>query len=202
MQFLDPKVDTVFKKLFGSENHQQIIMSFLNSMLENTGDREIVSIEFNKDARVPEDVLSIICTDKKKRGSVVELHNAWLNDAFDRELMAHMSRAYTEQPKAVYPYFHLDPIAIIALTKKCGGASDDGDYKAVLVFADTKNPESQLDFFKGILIELDYFNKKANELVTDEDKWLFVLKNLDACTQIPETLQSGVFQEACKVLAS
>jgi small-conductance mechanosensitive channel len=42
---LDPKVDFVFKKLFGSENHKEILIAFLNSVFGNKGtEEEIVNI--------------------------------------------------------------------------------------------------------------------------------------------------------------
>ena len=42
---LDPKVDFVFKQLFGSENHKDILIAFLNSIFGNKGtEEEIVEI--------------------------------------------------------------------------------------------------------------------------------------------------------------
>ncbi len=42
-------------------------------------------------------------------------------------------------------------------------------------------------------IELPSFNKTAEELETDLDKWLYTLKNMSTLTQVPASLQQGVF---------
>ena len=42
---LDPKVDVVFKQIFGAEKNKPILISFLNAVLEWTGDRQIVAVE-------------------------------------------------------------------------------------------------------------------------------------------------------------
>ena len=43
---LDPKVDFVFKNIFGSSNHPEILISFLNATLKPK--KKIVSVDINK----------------------------------------------------------------------------------------------------------------------------------------------------------
>ena len=45
MRFLNMKTDYAFKKVFGSENSKNILISFLNSTLELKSDIEDLSIE-------------------------------------------------------------------------------------------------------------------------------------------------------------
>jgi len=40
MKFISPKTDFAFKKIFGSEQSHDVLISFLNAMLYN-GDRKI-----------------------------------------------------------------------------------------------------------------------------------------------------------------
>jgi predicted transposase/invertase (TIGR01784 family) len=42
---LDPKVDVVFKQIFGSEKNKPVLISFLNAVLGWTGERQIVEVE-------------------------------------------------------------------------------------------------------------------------------------------------------------
>src|SRR3990167_2125784 len=44
MQFLDPKSDMVFKRLFGDITHKNILMSFLNSVLGRQEGEKIVNV--------------------------------------------------------------------------------------------------------------------------------------------------------------
>jgi len=43
MKFLSPKIDFVFKKVFGSEQSQDILISFLNAIIYN-GEKIIQSL--------------------------------------------------------------------------------------------------------------------------------------------------------------
>ena len=40
-KFLDPKNDVAFKKVFGSEEHKDILINFINDILELRGKEEI-----------------------------------------------------------------------------------------------------------------------------------------------------------------
>ncbi len=44
-----------------------------------------------------------------------------------------------------------------------------------------------------IYLEMPKFNKKAEELETRFDKWLFVLKNLHKLDRVPEKLKENIF---------
>ena len=43
VKILSPKNDVVFQKLFGTEQHKEILISFLNSILIKSGNEEIKS---------------------------------------------------------------------------------------------------------------------------------------------------------------
>ena len=44
MKFVDPKNDLAFKKIFGNENKKEILISFLNSVLDFTNEKTIVDV--------------------------------------------------------------------------------------------------------------------------------------------------------------
>ena len=45
MEFVDPKNDIAFKKIFGNENKKGILISFLNAVLDFTGEQTIVKVK-------------------------------------------------------------------------------------------------------------------------------------------------------------
>ena len=54
MKFADPKNDVAFKKIFGNENKKEILISFLNNILDFTGtNKEIVEITIANPYQVP-----------------------------------------------------------------------------------------------------------------------------------------------------
>jgi hypothetical protein len=43
--FADPKTDFAFKRIFGSEEHKDVLIAFLNDMLELDGEHRIVRVD-------------------------------------------------------------------------------------------------------------------------------------------------------------
>ena len=52
---------------------------------------------------------------------------------------------------------------------------------------------------KFIYIELPKFTKSIHELVSHQDKWLFLLKHLSELSDRPEILQEGIFRQLFEV---
>jgi predicted transposase/invertase (TIGR01784 family) len=205
MKFLDPKIDLAFKKLFGSEDHKRVTISFLNTMLEYTGDRRIESIQFMNNEQLPtglekkENILDIFCTDKAGRKFIIEMQNAWMR-AFGKRIVYYGAKAYANQLSEAKPYVDLDPVTVVAITKKFKVFPNKPGYKSIQHLVDSKTFEHDLDDMTFAFIELIKFTKKEHELVTDEDKWLFLLKEISTYDHIPEPLNKAEFSEACQLL--
>ncbi|OQX15992.1 MAG: transposase, partial [Desulfobacteraceae bacterium IS3] len=45
MKFVNPKNDVAFKKIFGNEKKKEILISFLNAVLDLRGNKEITDID-------------------------------------------------------------------------------------------------------------------------------------------------------------
>ena len=58
MIFLDPTSDLAFKKLFGNAAHKNILIDFLNAVLERKPGEKIVDVVFNDPYNTPETPLS------------------------------------------------------------------------------------------------------------------------------------------------
>ena len=66
MQFVDVKTDIAFKKVFGSEQHKDILIAFLNALLDLQGDRQIKSVTLKNPWQPPD--ISIL----KETGSLAK----------------------------------------------------------------------------------------------------------------------------------
>ena len=53
MKFADPKNDMAFKKIFGDENKTEVLISFLNSILNFQGTKLIKSVTIANPYQVP-----------------------------------------------------------------------------------------------------------------------------------------------------
>ncbi len=81
-KFLDPKNDFAFKRIFGTERNKDILIPFLNDMLEFKGGVKIKDVQFLKTSQDPEiasskqSIVDILCIDDDGRQHIVEMQMA------------------------------------------------------------------------------------------------------------------------------
>ncbi|MBM3893788.1 Rpn family recombination-promoting nuclease/putative transposase [Candidatus Dependentiae bacterium] len=205
IEFMDPKYDTAFKKLFGAENLKNVTIAFLNAILEYKGDACIESIRFLNNERQgleiggKKTILDVHCTDKKGRQFIIEMQNAY-EAVFDSRLFLYAAKTYAEQFQEGARYTKIKPVIVLAITKGFTVFPKKKSYKSIHVMLDKDSYEHD---FKGLtlaLVELPKFNKTEKELKTNEDKWLFLLKEINHCHEVPAALRKAEFAEACQAL--
>jgi len=205
MKFLDPRVDTAFKKLFGSEDHKRVTIAFINTILEYTGDKRIVEIQFMNNEQLPmgqdkkENILDVFCTDQAGRQYIIEMQNAW-EPGFVKRIQWYGAKTYANQLRSAKPYHDLDPVVVIAIIRSFNVFPKKEKCKSIYGLTDLATGEHDLKDLIFGFVELLKFKKQEHELVTDEDKWLFLLKNIGDYDHIPATLEQAEFGEACQTL--
>lgn len=205
MKFLDPRVDIAFKKLFGSEDHKNVTIAFINTILEYTGDKLIKKIQFMNNEQLPmgqekkENILDILCTDQANRQYIIEMQNAW-EPGFAKRIQWYGAKTYANQLQAAKPYHDLDPVVVIAITRNFNVFPHKKAHKSIHHIVDSKTGEHDLKDLTFGFVELLKFKKQEHELVTNEDKWLFLLKEIGTYDHIPAPLNHEEFQKACEVL--
>ena len=79
MKFADPKNDLAFKKIFGNSQHTNILISFLNSVLDFKDGKAIAEVTLANPYQVPkipelkETILDIQATNKNGEKFIVEM---------------------------------------------------------------------------------------------------------------------------------
>ena len=81
-KYLDPKNDVAFRKIFGSEKNQDILIHFLNDMLVFKEGNPIEHITFLKTSQDPEiafkkeSIVDVLCKDELGHQYIVEMQVA------------------------------------------------------------------------------------------------------------------------------
>jgi predicted transposase/invertase (TIGR01784 family) len=200
-KYLDPKVDFLFKKIFGE--NKELLISFLNSLLPLKEEQEIVAIEYLSPEQVPNTLLgknSIVdvkCTDNFGRAFIVEMQSEWSN-IFRKRLLLNGSKAVVRQMDRKYledraVKFHtLKPVYVLAVVNS--SFSNSKDWYHHLQIMDAKNPDVIIDGLDYVLLELPNFTP---DRWTDAHKklailWLRFLKEIDGYYEnLPEELVSN-----------
>ncbi|NES70335.1 MAG: Rpn family recombination-promoting nuclease/putative transposase [Okeania sp. SIO2D1] len=199
MDFVNPKVDYAFKKIFGSEESTEILISFLNAIIYN-GEKTIEYLRiinpFNqsqvislKDTYL--DIKAVLCD-----GSVVviEMQVASMT-GFSKRVMYNLIKGYSNQLKTGDDYLLLRPAIAVTITdfiffkdKKVVDVINSFVFKHE--DKNWKYPDVEL---RLIFVELPKFKKTLAELETLTEKWIFFLKEAARLDYIPESL--GVVAE-------
>ena len=185
-RFLDPKNDFAFKKVFGSEKNKDILIHFLNDILDHQHIGLIQTVEFLPTVSNPEtaakkqSILDVMCQDDKGMFYIVEMQVA-STGGFEKRAQYYAAKAYSNQLNAGDAYENLKEVIFIAITdfllfpEKKAVKSDH-----ILLDKQTKSHDLRDLYFT--FIELPKFIKSIHELESITDKWYYYLKHA------PETI--------------
>jgi predicted transposase/invertase (TIGR01784 family) len=203
MKFANIKNDIAFKKVFGSENHKNILISFLNAVLDFKGDREIVEVEILNPYQVPkieelkETILDIRAKNRNGESFIVEMQKKDLGD-FAKRSLYYTSKAYVSQLDKGYKYDKLKKVYFIGILDF--KMFSNKDYISRHLILNKETLKQEIEDFEFTFIELPKFNKKLNELETILDKWIYFIKEAENLEMIPKEFESKEeFIEAFKI---
>ena len=181
MKFISPQNDFAFKRIFGDEQHKEVLISFLNSVLDLSGEREVVEVQIADPYQVPrlkqfkETILDIKATCQSGRQFIVEMQVEHQHHFYKRALY-YSSKAYTEQLRTGVNFTELKPVYFIGVLNF--KAMQGSRYLSRHLILDAETHEQHIRDFEFCFIELPKFAKHESELQSVVDKWIFFLKNL------------------------
>lgn len=202
-QFISPFTDEGFKRIFAQEVHKDLLIVFLNDLLE--GEKEIRNIHFSDKEILPEQegerniIYDLYCITEKGEHLVVEMQKqeqVWFRDRAAYYLARALSRQGERGPrwkyglKAVYGVFFIN----FRLGEKPGKLRTD------VVLTDRGTGKQFSDKLHFIFIELPSFLKKEEECKTDFDKWIFILKNMENLDRMPFKENKPIFEKLEKIV--
>jgi predicted transposase/invertase (TIGR01784 family) len=202
LKFVDPKTDIAFKKIFGNDAHKNILIEFLNEILEL--DSPIESVTINNAYQVPrlkglkETTLDVKATDKLKREFIVEMQ-VEKETAFAKRAVYYSSKAYSQQLKKAEKYHLLNPVIFLGILDFTMFEHDSVISRHLILNKDTG--QHDLKDLEFNFIELPKFTKSESELETVAEKWIYFLQHADDLDRVPENANTPALQEAYEVAA-
>jgi predicted transposase/invertase (TIGR01784 family) len=189
MKFADPKNDLAFKKIFGNSKHTNILISFLNSVLDFKDEKSIVKVELLNPYQVPkipelkETILDIQATNKQGDHFIVEMQRKDLGN-FTKRSLYYTSKAYVEQLPKGNDYTSLKKVYFIGIVNFKIFNSQNFISNHLIINQETSMQD--LDDFEFTFIELPKFTTQLNELKTVLEKWIYFIKYAGDLTLIPK----------------
>lgn len=188
--------DFAFKKLFGTEMNKDLLISFLNALLQG---REVVldvnylntehlgTQEYDRRA-----VFDVYCKNDKGEVFLVEMQKGEQQFFKDRSIYYSTFAIREQAPRGEWNY-ELKGVYTIGILNFCFDKEREGNYYHEVKLMDTATKEVFYGKLVFIYLEMPKFTKQENELESLFDKWLYVIRNLAALMERPRVLQEKVF---------
>ena len=192
MRFVDVKTDIAFKKVFGNEQHKEILIGFLNAVLDLQGDKRIQSLTLKNPWQAPdlpllkETILDIKAVDHRGVTFIVEMQ---IKDqpCFDKRALYYTAKAYTSQIHKGDDYPKLNQVIFIGILDF--NSFDGEQYLTRHLILNKDTLQQELRDFEFNFIELRKFNKQEAELDSLVEKWIYFIKNAGSLSLMPHSAE-------------
>lgn len=187
-----------FRKLFGSEENKDLLISFLNALLQ--GREEIIDLSYismTDEQRLQEydgrrSVIDVRCTNKQNDHFLVELQKADHVLCEERSVYYSAFAILGQAPKGMWDYdlkgIYIINIADFSYEKR----NSSYHYEVKLMDALTK--EVFCNNLTFVYLDISNFMKSEDELETLFDKWLYAICHMASLEERPQALQEDIFR--------
>ena len=200
MKFVSPKTDIAFKKIFGNEQHKEILIEFLNQVLDLAC--PIIEITILNPYQVPrleglkESILDVKAKDQDGHEFIVEMQ-VEKNLGFQKRIIYYSSKAYVQQLDKGQKYHELKPVIFLGILDF--SIFEHENHFSRHLILNSENKRQDLKDLEFNFIELPKFTKTENELTCISDKWIYFIKHADDLEQIPEHANTEALKHAYEI---
>ena len=198
-RYISLLTDFGFKRVFGSKMNKDLLISFLNSLFE--GEQVIRDVQFLNSEHVGDSftnrkaIFDVYCENEHGEKFIVEMQNASQRYFKDRSLYYATFPIREQAPKGPDWDFRLNHVYVVALLNfdmhDEAFAPDDINHDVGLLDKKTSRVFNNKLTFK--YVEIAKFHKTESQLVTLQDKWLYVLRHLAGLSERPKALTEKIF---------
>lgn len=192
MRFINPKTDFAFKKIFGSDQSKDILISFLNSILYE-GNNIIEDLTILNPYQAPairgikDTYLDVRAKITGNKTVIIEMQV--LNvEGFEKRILYNAAKAYSIQLETGEDYTLLNPVIALTITDFNMFEMEKVISKFILKEKDYLVDYS-IDDLELVFVELPKFKKELTELETVTDKWIYFLKMARELEEIPANME-------------
>lgn len=202
--FADPKTDFAFKRIFGSEEHKDVLIGFLNDILALDGVHRIVAVELlpaEQRPAVAELKLSIVdvkCIDARGIHYVVEMQVLQV-EGFEKRVVYNVAKAYVNQIAQGELYPALNDVVGITICDFMLWPDEGNTHIPMLsrwrMTEQTTGANAALGQIRLIFLELPKYDK-GHPPKTVIEKWAYFFREADNLSVVPEELSEHPFVDA------
>ena len=199
-RYINPFTDFGFKKLFGTEFNKELLIDFLNQVLrdrERIQDLTYLNTEnLGNTAADRKAIFDLYCENEQGEKFIIELQNVKQQYFKDRSIFYSTFPIQSQAPKGKQWDYHLKAVYTIGILNfSFPDQSERERFMREVQLIDKDTAEVFYNKLTFIYLEMPRFKKAENELISQFDKWMYVLKNLHHLQSRPVKLQEKVFEK-------
>ena len=203
-RYINPYTDFGFKKLFGTEMNKDLLISFLNALLD-IGKNRITDVQClnSENLGAGQDdrrsVFDVYCKTKDGSRFIVEMQKAE-QSYFKDPSVYYATTPIRDQAKKGQWDYHLENVYTVGILNFVFPNNEypADSYRHVIKLKDVEDNHVFYDKLTFVYLEMPKFRKGEDELESMFDKWMFVLHNLTFLMERPKALQERVFKKLFK----
>lgn len=215
-EYAQLQCDFMFKRLFGSEANKDVLISFLNMILEDVEIEDVDFIPTEHFGLTKEDrkcIFDISCRCRDGRKLIIEMQKGYQKH-FRKRAVFYTSYPIIEQGRKIREKYiaehgsrddgeefrwdyDLKPVTVVAILNFKFNHDDNWPlerYHSSYRLREDLTGEEMTDVVRYVFLELLRFKKSLNELETTFDKWMYLLCHIHELTEIPEIFQTPEFR--------
>ena len=220
-KFINPFTDEGFKRIFGNEINKDMIIRFLNSLLNETITditfRNVEALGICRNDRKA--VFDIFCETDKHELIIVEMQKSSQKYFSDRvlyyasfaiqqqatyakeqleqelKLLKEEQEGNSSKPKRLRWNYAVNRVYVVCFLNYIMDRKHLAKYRWDIIRMDRELKEPFSDTLMEIYLEMPKFNLRLSECDTLYKKFLFVLNNIEIMERLPKELNEQIFQK-------
>lgn len=196
-RYVNPYTDFGFKWLFGSEVNKDLLIGFLNALLQRESPiKDITYKNVEKLGDTMESrraVFDVYCESENGDVFIVEMQREIQDYFVDRSIYYASFPIRDQAIRGEEWDFNLKAVYTVGILDFKFDDEDDSYHHEVML-TDTTTQKVFYDKLTFVYLEMPKFNKPISECDTFLDKWMYVLKNMTRLLDRPAELQARVFK--------
>ena len=201
-KYINLMVDWSFKRVFGTEVNKDILIEFLKVIFPQFAITDITYIPTEQLGIMEDDrkaIFDVLCKTEDGKTFLVEMQRGAQKHFFERALyytsfpiMKQGKKAIAKEEEGAEPWdFSLDGVFFLGILDFEYEQDERTEHRYQLL--ETKTLKQMTDKLEFVFVEVAKFDKSEDELETDLDKWLYLLKNMSTLLERPAALRDRIF---------
>ena len=194
MVFINPKTDFAFKKIFGSEQSQDILVSFLNGILYG-GEDVVQSVDILNPYQAPrirgmkDTFLDVKATISDGQTVIIEMQV--LNvEGFEQRVLYNAAKAFSTQLKIGDDYTLLSPVIALTITDFEMFKDLDAVISRFVLKEKNDLTDYAIDGLELVFVELPKFHQALNQIDGLTEQWIYFLQNARKLESVPASMET------------